>query len=275
MIQVGKKNTLMVVREVSIGMYLEDGNEGILLPTRFVPPNTIVGNYIDVFIYHDNESRLIATTEFPILMADEIGFLNVKSITTFGAFLDNGIMKDIFVPLSNQKNKMYVGEYHFIKIEIDAQTGRMTGNEKFEKTLSNETLTVKELQEVKCLVYRTTEIGYELIINDLHKGLIHFNDVFKPIKIGEIHKGFIKKITPNNKLDIQLGIQGYNRVENETEKIIRLLNEENGYLPYHDKSAPEAIYEYFGMSKKTFKMAVGKLYKEKKIILTATGIKLL
>ena len=167
-----------------------------------------------------------------------------------------------------------IGEY-LVKIYIDQQTGRAAATEKIEQQLNNENISVKELEMVDLLVYRRTDLGYVMIINNQHTGLLHFNEIFKDINIGDHLNGFVKKILPDNKIDVMLGKPGYQRVEDESGKIIRLLQENNGYLPYHDKSSPEDIYSFFGMSKKTFKMTVGALYKSHKIDITQTGILLI
>jgi hypothetical protein len=157
---------------------------------------------------------------------------------------------------------------------LDEQTGRIAATEKLERFLSNETLDIKEKDAVELLVYRPTDIGYEVIINNKHKGILHANEIYRPIEVGDRFPGFIKKILLENKIDVAAGKPGYQRVEDETEKILRLLEENNGYLPYHDKSSPEEIYNFFHISKKTFKMTTGNLYKQHKILFTKTGIQL-
>ncbi len=274
MVNVGQYNDLKVVREVSIGVYLEGADDGILLPKRFVPRDTRVGDIITVFVYHDSENRLIATTQKPKAVVGQIAMLEAVSSTSDGAFLDWGLMKDLFVPRSKQLMGMRKGGRYVVLIYIDEQTGRVAATEKFEWYLSNDPLTVKEMEMVKLLTYRRTDLGYVMIINDKHTGLLHFNEIYQNIEVGMVFDGYIKKIyEENNNIDVVLGKPGYQRVEDETSKILRLLEENNGYLPYHDKSDPEDIYEFFGMSKKTFKMAVGRLYKEKKIELTKTGFR--
>lgn len=274
MIKVGEYNTLKVIREVAFGVYLEDGAEGILLPKRFVPEGTKPDDELNVFVYHDGEERLIATTQKPIGILGDIVKLRTISVTQQGAFLDNGLMKDLFVPKSQQLTGMLPNGDYLVKIYLDAQTGRLAATERVEQFLSNETLTVTLLQEVDLIVYRRTDIGYVVIINNQHTGVLHFNEIYRDITVGDTFKGFIKKIYPDNKIDVAAGKPGYKRVEDEGEKIMRLLQENNGYLPYYDKSDPEEIYSFFGMSKKTFKMTVGNLYKQKKITLEKTGIKL-
>ena len=274
MVRMGEYNLLKVIKVKDMGVFMDNGEEGILMPKRFVPPGTRVGDQLNVFLYHDGEGRPIATTQKPLGVLGDIVRLRAVSITPQGAFLDWGLMKDLFIPKSGMISFMRpMGEY-LVKIVMDEQTGRVAATEKLERFLSNETLTVTEKEDVDLLVYRQTEIGYEMIINNRHKGMLHANEIYRPIEIGDRFPGFIKKILPENKIDVAAGKPGYQRVENESEKILRLLAENNGYLPYHDKSSPEEIYEFFHISKKTFKMTTGNLYKQKKIIFTETGIKL-
>jgi predicted RNA-binding protein (virulence factor B family) len=273
MIHVGQYNRLKVQRFKDAGAFLEDGKEGLLLPKRFVPAGTNINDELTVFVYHDSEDRLIATTQHPLAVVGEIALLKVVGLSPHGAFLDWGLMKDLFVPRSKQISPMRLGGEYLVQVYIDEQTGRIAATEYIEQLLNNEELTVKELDEVDLIIYRETELGYAVIINNKHLGLLYSNEVYQNISIGDKLKGFIKTIRPDNKIDVALGKPGYQRVEDEAEKILRLLTQQNGYLPYHDKSSPEDIYNVFGMSKKTFKMTLGKLYKEKKIELTKTGIK--
>ncbi|MEN9568882.1 MAG: hypothetical protein RL172_113 [Bacteroidota bacterium] len=282
MVKVGEYNLLKVLRTVEFGVFLDDGDKGILLPKRFVPAGLKDGDELSVFIYHDGEDRLIATTQQPKGIVGDIVKLRAVTVTPQGAFLDNGLMKDIFVPKSKQLVGMRVNGDYLVKIYLDEQTGRLTATEKFAGSLQNETLYVKELDEVALIVYRRTDIGYVCIINKQHTGVLHFNEIYRNIQVGDQFKGFIKKIHPESaggtdryKIDVVAGKPGYQRVEDESGKILRLLQENNGYLPYYDKSSPEAIYDFFGMSKKTFKMVTGNLYKQRKISFEKTGIRLL
>ncbi len=275
MIKVGQYNLLKVLRTVEFGMYLDDGAEGILLPKRFVPAGLKEGEEVKVFVYHDGEDRLIATTQTPKGVLGDIVKLNTVSVTEQGAFLDWGLMKDIFVPKSQQQQKMLPNGSYLVKIYLDEMTGRIAATEKIDPFLSNDVLTVKELEEVDLTVYRRTDIGYLVIINNIHTGVLHFNEIYRNITSGDSFKGFIKKIYPKeNKIDVVAGKAGYKRVEDESEKIIRLLTEHGGYLPYYDKSDPDEIYSFFEMSKKTFKMTIGNLYKKRLITFEKTGIKL-
>ena len=275
MVKMGEYNLMKVVKEKTMGLFLDDGDIGILLPKRFVPPGTSIGDELRVFLYHDGEDRPIATTQQPFGILGDIVKLKVVSTNQQGAFLDWGLMKDLFVPKSKQVNFMRVNGEYIVKIVMDAQTGRLLGTEKIDPFLSNDPLTVKEKEVVKLLVYRRSDLGYVVIINNLHVGLLHFNEVYRTIEIGDQFEGFVKNILPENKINVAAGKPGYNRVEDESDKVLRLLAENDGYLPYYDKSSPEEIYSFFGMSKKTFKMTTGKLYKMRKLIFTETGIKLM
>ena len=275
MIKVGEYNQLKVLRKVDFGFYLDDGKEGILLPKRFAPTPLKEGDEISVFIYHDGEDRLIATTQTPKGVLGDIVKLNAVSVTAQGAFLDWGLMKDLFVPVSQQQQKMIPNGSYLVKILLDQQTGRLAATEKIDPYLSNDVLTVKEMDEVKLTVYRRTDIGYVVIIDNRHTGVLHFNEIYRNITAGDIFEGYIKKIYPKtNNIDVAAGKSGYKRVESETEKILRLLNDHKGFLPYSDKSNPDEIYEFFGMSKKTFKMTLGHLYKQRKIIFEENGIRI-
>lgn len=274
MIKTGDYNLLKVLRKVDFGVYLDDGADGILLPKRFVPEGLKEGDDLNVFVYHDGEDRLIATTQKPFGVVDDFVKLKTVSVTEQGAFMDWGLMKDLFVPKSQQITGMRpMGEY-LVKIYRDEQTGRAAATERVEQFLSNENLTVTEAEEVDLIVLRRTDIGYLMIINNRHTGVLHLNEIYRSIGTGDKFKGYIKKVYPDNRIDVVAGKMGYERVEGEAAKVLRLLKENDGYLPYNDKSNPEDIYVFFGMSKKTFKMTTGNLFRERKIIFEKTGIKL-
>src|ERR1700753_1968552 len=220
MVNVGEYNTLTVKRQLTIGLILDDGGEGILLPKRFVPHNAKPGDQLRVFLYHDSEDRLIATTQQPKGILGDIALLRVVSLTPQGAFLDWGLMKDLFVPKSKQLSGMRLGGDYLVKIYLDEQTGRLAATEKIEPYLSNENLTVKELELVELLVFRRTDIGYLVIINQQHTGVLHFNEIYQDISVGDRFPGFIKKIYPaattpsgETQIDVAAGKPGYDRVE--------------------------------------------------------------
>jgi uncharacterized protein len=274
MVKVGEYNKLRVVKEVDFGVYLDGEPDEILLPKRYVPDGLQTDDEITVFVYHDNEGRLIATTDKPIAAVGEIAMMEVVSSNPSGAFVKWGIMKDVFVPISNQEKRMRPGDKRLVRLYIDERTGRVTGTEKIDKFLSNYELTVKELDPVDLLVYQKTELGYKVIINNTHLGLMHFGDVFTELETGDKLKGFIKTIREHNKIDVSAGVKGYAKVSADEETILEMLRGKGGYIPFNDKSAPEEIYATFGMSKKTFKMILGALYKKRMVSFTQTGTKL-
>lgn len=275
MVNVGQYNTLRVVKAVDFGMYLDGGDgEEILLPKRFVPEGLNPDDDIRVFVYHDNDGRLIATTQQPFAVVGEIAMMEVTDVNASGAFLKWGIMKDVFVPIALQEKRMRPGDRRLVRLFIDERTGRVTATEKIDKYLSNYELTVKELDPVDLVVYQKTDIGYKVIVNSTHMGVIHTNELFREPEIGEKLNGFVKHVRPDHKLDISPGSKGYAKVQDEEGKIMKLLKDNNGYLPYNDKSSPEDIYSFFGMSKKTFKMTMGAMFKKKLITFTQTGTKL-
>jgi len=275
-INVGQFNLMRVDRKVDFGFYMDDGGEGILLPKRFVPSGLQIDDTISVFVYHDSDNRLIATTQEPFAVVGGIAALKVVEVTSQGAFLDWGLMKDVFVPVSQQLSTMRLGGKYLVKLYIDAQTGRVAATEKIDKQISNDILTVKEGEKVKIQVYRESEIGYVVIVNQVHQGLVYKNEVFTHLHIGQfIDEAFVKKIREDNKLDIGLGKQGGEKLADDNQKIMSLLKSHKGFLPYHDKSAPDDIYAFFGMSKKAFKMNVGMLYKLKLISIEEDGIHLM
>jgi hypothetical protein len=273
-VHAGYWNKLKVVKQVEFGLYLDGGDAGeILLPKRFVPPHAKPGDELDVFIYHDSENRLIATTQSPMGVVGDVVDLRCVSTTKQGAFLDWGLMKDIFVPLSQQTSHMVKGGRYLVGIYVDEQTGRVAATEKFEHMLIDKQEGLKEQDKVSLTIWRQTDLGYMVIINHRQVGMLYFSDLYQDYDPGDTLQGFIKTIRPDGKIDAAPGEAGYARVENATEKVWRLLDEHNGYLPYNDKSDPDEIHDFFGMSKKTFKMTTGGLYKAGKIEFTKTGIK--
>lgn len=232
-----------------------------------------VGENISVFVYHNSEGILVATTQKPYAKVGELATLKVIDMSAAGAFLDWGLPKDLLLPRSFHEDDLQKGDYCLVKILRD-HTGRVIAKEKLEDELSNENLNIKELDVVEMVMYQETPLGYQMIINGKHLGLLHKNETFKDLYAGDKVEGFIKKIKEDNKIDVVLGRPGYKRVISESEPILSALNKANGFLPYHDKSSAEEIQKVFGMSKKTFKMSIGALYKQKKIVITNDGISL-
>lgn len=276
MLQIGNYNTLRITKLVSFGVYL-DGGDGkeILLPTRYVPKGAKVDDEVQVFIYHDNEGRLIATTLHPKAVVGEFAFMRVKSVNSTGAFLDWGLMKDLLVPFKEQKMAMREGKWYLVYVHLDHLTGRIVASARVEKFLGNVPPEYESNQEVNLLVADDTEIGYKVIVNDLHWGMIYHNQVFQRLEKGERLKGYVKGVREDDKLDISLQPLGYQKVDGISQRILEALQMKDGYLPVHDKSDPEEIYSLFRCSKKAFKQAIGSLYKQHRIRMEADGIRLL
>lgn len=276
MVKIGKYNTLKVVKDLDFGVYL-DGGDGleILLPARYVPKNTKPGDEIEVFIYHDNEGRIIATTAKPLALADEFQFMEVKSVNETGAFLDWGLMKDLLVPFKEQKMPMREGRWYLVYVHIDHITGRIVASARIDKYLDNTVPEYTFNQEVDLLVADETEIGYKVIINNAHWGLVYHNEVFRRLEKGDRLKGYIKEIREDEKIDISLTPLGYQKVEGIASTILEALKMQGGYIAVHDKSEPDVIYSLFRCSKKAFKQAIGALYKQHLISLEKEGIRLM
>lgn len=276
MLNIGNYNTLKIIKILSFGAYL-DGGEGkeILLPTRYVPDGAQVGDEVKVFIYHDNEGRLIATTLHPKAVVGEFAFMQVKSVNTMGAFLDWGLMKDLLVPYKEQKLTMREGKWYLVYVRLDHVTGRIMASARIEKFLNNIPPKYKFNQEVSLLVADDTEIGYKVIVNNLHWGMVYHNQVFQRLEKGEHLKGYVKEIREDDKLDISLTPLGYQKVDGIAQTILQALQMQNGFLPVHDKSDPEVIYSLFRCSKKAFKQAIGALYRQHRIALEPDGIRLI
>ena len=273
--EAGKYHTLRVVKEVDFGFYLDGGESGeILLPTRFVPEEGLEpDDDIEVFIYHDGESRLIATTQTPLAVVGDIKALRCVSTTPQGAFLEWGIMKDVFLPLSQQVSRVFEGEKYLVQLYIDAQTGRVAATERFTNALEEYDGSLKEGQPVMLTIWAMTDLGFRVIVDNKFTGLLYRSDVFTTLEAGDVLPGYVRTIRPDGKLDVALGKRGHNRVKDSTEVLLEALEDANGYLPYNDKTSPEVIAEVFGMSKKVFKMAAGSLYKQRIIEFTQTGMK--
>jgi predicted RNA-binding protein (virulence factor B family) len=276
MAEIGKWNKLEVLKELDFGLYLDGKEQGeILLPIRYVPKDLKIGDIADVFIYLDSEDRIIATTEKPFAEVGDFALLEVVSISDIGAFLDWGLMKDLFVPFREQKQKMEVGNSYVVYLYVDEMTGRITGSAKVENFLDTTQPEFKEGQEVDLIIYMQTDIGYKAIINNTHTGMLFDSDVFRTLHRGEHTKGYIKKIREDQKIDLLLDKPGYEKVDEISKKVLDKLKEENGFIALSDKSPAEDIYDVFGISKKTFKKAIGALYKSRIIALEENGIRLI
>lgn len=275
MLEVGKYNTLKIVKDLDFGVYLDGGNgKEILLPARYVPKNVKPGDEVEVFIYHDNEGRLIATTARPLATVGEFKFMEVKSVNNTGAFLEWGLMKDLLVPFKEQKMPMREGRWYLVYVHLDHITGRIVASARIDKYLDNVMPEYTFNQEVNLLVADETEIGYKVIINNLHWGLVYYNEVFRRLEKGEEIKGYIKEVREDEKIDVSLVPLGYQKIEGLAGTILESLKSQGGFIAVHDKSAPEVIQSLFQCSKKSFKQAIGALYKQHLITLENGGISL-
>jgi predicted RNA-binding protein (virulence factor B family) len=275
---IGKNVNLEVLRSTEIGLFLdtEDRNyNGILLPKRYVPSGIEVGDFMDVFIYRDSEDRIIATRLDPYIRVGEFAYLNVNKVESYGAFLDWGLPKDLFVPLSQQRALMVNDGYYLVYAYLDKQTDRIAATAKVHRHLQNEAEDLEIGQEVDLLICDETDLGVRVIVNNKFWGLVFHNEVFQNLEEGQKTIGYVKGIRlEDNKIDITLKKQGMAEVTDARSQIIEALYDSNGFLPLNDKSAPELIYEELEMSKKVFKKAIGNLYKDKMITIKRDGIHL-
>lgn len=272
-LEIGKYNRLKIVKAVDFGLYL-DGGEGkeILLPKRYVPQDAATGEELDVFIYKDNEERLIATTDKPYGTVGEFCMMKVKEISKVGAFLDWGIMKDLFVPYREQKTPMTAGQSYLVYIYLDFVTQRVAASTRLDKYLDNIPPTYEYNQEVDLIIVHKTDLGYKVIINNAHSGLVFQNQVFGYLATGTRCKGYIKEVREDDKIDVSLFPQGYEKVDLVAKKILEALDAGDGFLPVGDKTDAARIYSLFACSKKNFKMAIGALYRDRLIFIGNDGI---
>jgi predicted RNA-binding protein (virulence factor B family) len=271
----GKYNQLEVIKEVDFGVYLDGGDDGeILLPSRYVPEGCKPGDVLNVFIYLDNEERLIATTLQPKVQVGEFACLEVAWINEYGAFLDWGLMKDIFVPFREQKMKMQKGRSYVVHAHVDEESYRIMASAKVERYLSKEKPDYQPGQEVEIMIWQRTDLGYKAIVENQYSGLIYQGEIFKSLEPGMKLTAYIRQVREDGKIDLTLQKDGQKKVEDFSEVLLQFIKDQGGHTLLNDKSAAEDIYEAFGVSKKTFKKAVGDLYKKRLIVLEEGGIRL-
>jgi len=278
MIAIGQYNTLTVLRDTKVGLFLGEGAEdvGILLPNKYVPNDIKVGDSLAVFVYLDHEERPVATTLEPYILLNEFALLRVNYVNQVGAFLDWGLEKDLFVPFAAQARPMEKGKRYLVYMFMDPKSNRLVASSKTNQFLKNEELTVVQGDEVELIVSHITDIGINVIINQQHKGLLYKDEVYDDaIRTGDRLRGFIKHIRPDNKIDVSLQAFGYEKVEPNAQYILDELKASRGFLRLHDNSHPEDIKSVLKMSKKTFKKAIGALYKDKLIEIKEDGIYLI
>lgn len=275
MIEIGKYNTLKIARDTKVGLYLSDGETDILLPNKYVPENFQIGDEITVFVYLDHEERPVATTLEPYIFLNEFALLRVNYTNKFGAFLNWGMEKDLFVPFKEQARPMEQGKRYLVYMYIDEKTKRLVASSKTNQFLNNNKITVEVGEEVDLIVSHITEVGINVIINEKHKGLLYKNEVFEDLRTGDRIIGYIKNIRPDGKIDVSRQPFGMERIDASAQSILDELKASRGFLRLNDDSHPEDIKTVLQMSKKTFKKAIGTLYKQKLIDIKEDGIYLL
>ena len=275
MAQIGRLNRLKVTRVRDYGAHLDGGESGdILLLKKYVPAKCAPGDEVEVFVYADGPKRLRATTVKPYATAGQFARLRVKSNSSSGAFLDWGLQKDLLVPKKEQHARMEEGGTYVVFVFLDEKTNRITASAKLDKFLGLQPADYAEGQEVDLIIYDRTDMGYKAVVNNSHGGMIYNNEVFRKLYTGQQLKGYIKKIRRDGKIDLTLQQPGYQKIDAVSRSILKTIQEHGGRIAVTDKTLPEEIYSLFGVSKKTFKKAIGALYKKRLISLDTDGIKL-
>lgn len=271
----GDYNNLKIVKRVSFGLYLDGDEDGeILLPAKYVPDGYDIGDIIKVFVYLDNEERLVATTEEPLAKVGDFALLRVAWTNDYGAFLDWGLLKDLFVPFSEQEGKMVKGNSYLVYVTIDRKSYRIYASARLDKFLSRTKPPYETDEEVDIIVWRRTDLGWKVIVNGNHSGLVFANEVFRDLKTGDRLKGYVKRVRTDGKIDIALQRHGVAGDDDSSMRLLSAIEAQRGFLPLNDNSSPDEIYSMLGMSKKAFKRAAGKLYKQRLIIIDDDGLRL-
>ena len=271
----GDYNNLKIVKRVSFGLYLDGDEDGeILLPAKYVPDGYDIGDIIKVFVYLDNEERLVATTEEPLAKVGDFALLRVAWTNDYGAFLDWGLLKDLFVPFSEQEGKMVKGNSYLVYVTIDRKSYRIYASARLDKFLSRTKPPYETDEEVDIIVWRRTDLGWKVIVNGNHSGLVFANEVFRDLKTGDRLKGYVKRVRTDGKIDIALQRHGVAGDDESSMRLLSAIEAQRGFLPLNDNSSPDEIYSMLGMSKRAFKRAAGKLYKQRLIIIDDDGLRL-
>lgn len=273
MLEIGKYHTMRIDRETEPGLFLSnEAGDDVLLPNKYVPEEYKIWDELDVYVYLDHEERPVATTLKPYIELNSFGYLRCTTVSKIGAFLDWGLEKELFVPFAQQARPMKVGSWYIVYMYLDEKTNRLAATSKTIKYLSNEEVTLNKFDKVNVLISHITDRGANAIINSKFKGLIYKEDIFEDIRTGDQLEGWVKKIRPDGKIDIVLQEEGYKSIEPNAQYIYEELKANDGFLPLHDKSSPEDIQSQLGLSKKSFKKAVGTLYRDRKILIKEDGI---
>ncbi|WP_062058471.1 CvfB family protein [Aquimarina longa] len=275
MLELGRYNTLEVVRERDQGIYLcdEDGNE-VLLPNKYVPEQFMIRDTIRVFVYLDSSERIVATTLEPYATVKSFAYLKCTNISEVGAFLDWGLEKDLFVPFKEQASKMRVGSWYLVYVYLDEETNRLVASSKTNKFLDNTLVLLSSYDEVNLIASHPSPQGWNMIVNQKHLGLVYGDEIFQKITPGDEFKGYVKKVRPDGKIDLTLQRHGFRSIEPNAKEVLRELKASGGFINLNDKSDPDDIKEVFQLSKKSFKKAIGSLYKDRIISIEEDGIRL-
>lgn len=274
MLQIGVYHTLKIDRETKVGLFLTNGKDDVLLPNKYVPNDFTIGEDLTVFVYLDHEERPVATTLKPFISLNSFAVLKVSYINKFGAFLNWGMEKDLFAPFKEQARPMEKDKRYIVTMYLDKQTGRLAASSKINQFLDKEPLDIEVGQEVDLMVSHITEIGINVIINGKFRGLAYQNEVFETVSPGYKTKGYIKTIRPDGKIDVSFQKQGFEAIDDSAQQVLEALKQNDGILRLNDNSHPEEIKSVLKMSKKTFKKAIGSLYKQKLIDINNEGIQL-
>lgn len=276
MLGIGEYHTLTIDRDTEPGLFLKN-NEGdeVLLPNKYKPSTFDIGDEIRVFVYLDHQERPVATTLDPYVKLDEFAYLKCVEVSDIGAFLDWGLEKHLFVPYREMASKMRKDSWYLVFCYLDEETGRLVASSKTNAFLDNRELTVEPYEEVDLIVANPTDLGVNVIVNEIHQGLIYKDDLFQDVQVGDRLKGWVKKTRADGKIDITLQRPGYRSIEPNAQDILNELSLKNGFLPLTDKSSPDEIQAKLQMSKKSFKKAIGTLYKQRQIEIKDDGIYLI
>ena len=272
MIEIGRKSRLLAGRRAPPGVYLSQGDDEVLLPNRHVPPGLELGTELEVFVYTDSDDRPVATTQEPRAEVGQFAYLKVLDLGPHGAFLDWGLDKDLFVPFAEQEERMSIGEAHVVAVCLDEHTQRVMGSSRLAQFFEADLSGLELRQPVELLVYRRTELGAQVIVNQRYSGLVYQSEAFVELRVGQELAGYVQRLRSDGKLDISLKPQGAAGRDGDTQTLIRALEARGGHLPLHDNSPPEEIVKALSMSKKAFKRAVGTLYRQRLVELSPQGI---
>ncbi|WP_299437081.1 S1-like domain-containing RNA-binding protein [uncultured Aquimarina sp.] len=275
MLKLGEYNTLEIVREREQGVYLsdDDGNE-VLLPNKYVPDEFMIRDEVKVFLYLDHEERIVATTLEPYATINSFGYLKCTTVSEIGAFMDWGLEKELFIPFREQASKMRVDSWYLVYVYLDKETNRLVGSSKTNAFLDNSLVLLSSFDEVDLIASHPSPFGWNMIVNQKHLGLVYEDEIFQKITPGDQLKGFVKKVRPDGKIDLTLQKHGYRAIEPNAQQILDELKSSGGFIDLNDKSDPNDIKDVFQLSKKSFKKAIGSLYKAKKIVIEKDGIRL-